>query len=131
MSSATRIGLQVRGRARFRARVRVRVRNRKIKVNPNPTPTPTPTPNPNPDQEFNAMAKDCPWQTKDFDLTKSKETVAQQFAVVNSIETMRASGSVERNAKGKNGHNPGGKQVKQTTLSLALALPLPYPYPYP
>ena len=36
------------------------------------------------------MAKDCPWQTKDFDLTKSKETVAQQFAVVNSIDTMKA-----------------------------------------
>jgi D-hexose-6-phosphate mutarotase len=35
------------------------------------------------------MAKDCPWQTKDFDLTKSKETVAQQFAVVNSIDTMK------------------------------------------
>ena len=39
--------------------------------------------------EFNTMAKDCPWQTKDFDLTKSKETVAQQFAVVNSIDTMK------------------------------------------
>ena len=67
------------------------------------------------------MAKDCPWQTKDFDLTKSKETVAQQFAVVNSIETMRASGSVERNAKGKNGHNPGGKQVKAVQQAEAKA----------
>ena len=67
------------------------------------------------------MAKDCPWQTKDFDLTKSKETVAQQFAVVNSIETMKASGSVERNAKGKNGHNPGGKQVRAVQQAEAKA----------
>jgi hypothetical protein len=55
-------------------------------LNPNPNPNPNSQPGL---QEFNTMAKDCPWQTKDFDLTKSKETVAQQFAVVNSIDTMK------------------------------------------
>ena len=34
---------------------------------------------------------------------------------------MKASGSVERNAKGKNGHNPGGKQVKAVQQAEAKA----------
>ena len=44
-----------------------------------------------------------------------------QFTILRTLVTIQASGSVERHSKGRNGNNPGGKQVKAGLLADAKA----------
>ena len=81
--------------------------------------------------EFNILVKDCDWTAKDFDTTKCKETVAQQFATANAIDAMKASGSVERHAKGRNGKMGGKKAPLPHGPCSALALTQLGPRPRP